>query len=473
MPASKEDFKTGFKVLGGNYLLRVSPDKMRAFLDPQRPNALFPEGEALRQLHEFLKTKGVVFGLYEEPRWENGYLVLAEGKPPERGRDAYLEWFVPVERKEDLEATRIDLRERNAILCVEEGQKIAKLHPPSPGKPGRNVFGEEIPASSGQELHIETNEWVDFDPETGLFVARKAGALKVYPHCIEIHPEFWLDGDVNWDTGNVRFRGEKLVVTGDVKRGFKVEVQGLLEVHGNIEDEAEVVVKGDLLVEGLLHGDRARVFCQGNARIGAIEYARAEIYGDLVITDYTLQARLEVAGNFICTEGVGAVVGGELIAEGGILARVLGSRAHVATYIRAGCNPLLLRRIEEIKAKLHLLTEAKIPLLKAFEKGVQLLKEKKLSRDQIKILEKLKERLSQMLKEEKQFKKQLGRLIREKRRLEQRVKIKITGHIFAGTVIEIGEQKYTVAEDLSGGIFLVQHGQLRYFPLPLPTREED
>ena len=465
MPVLAEDFKRGFKVLGGDYLLLVSPDKMKAFLDPQRPDAPFPEGEPLRQLYEFLKTKGIVFGFCEEPRWENGCLILAEGRPPEKGKDAYLEWFVPVKSHEDLEAPKIDLRERNAILCVEEGQKIAKLHPPTPGKPGRNVFGEEIAPQPGRDLKMDTNEWVSFDPGTKLFTAKKAGVLKVYPQRIEVHPEFWLDGDVNWDTGNVRFRGEKLVITGDVKRGFKLHALGDVEIHGNIEDEAEVVVKGNLLVEGLLHGEKARLICQGNARLGGIEYTPVEIEGDLVVTDYVLQACVRVAGNFICTEGIGAVVGGELTVEGGVLTRILGSRAHVATIIRAGCNPCLLHRLDEIKGKLALLQEEKQPLLRVLETGINLLKEGRLSPEKIRSLKCLKRKLATLLKEERTLKEELERLTKEKKRLEKKVQVKATEHIFAGVVVEIGEEKFTVAQSLGGGIFLLRKGCLRYLPL--------
>ncbi len=339
------------------------------------------------------------------------------------------------------------------------------MHPSTPGQPGKNIFGEEITPQPGRDLEIETNEWVDFDKKTGIFEAKKAGVLKVYPHRIEVHPEFWLDGDINWDTGNVRFRGDKLIVTGDVKRGFKLLAQGDVEIHGNIEDEAEVIVNGNLLVGGLLHGEKAQLICQGEARLGAIEYAQVEIKGNLVVTDYALQACLKVAENFICTEGIGAVIGGELTAGGGILTRILGSRAQVETNIKAGCNPYLLQKIEEIKGKLALLQEEKLPLIRVLEMGIKLLKEGRLSVEKVSSLNSLRKKLASLLKEEKALKKKLGKLEREKRHLESRAQIKATDYIFAGVIIEIGEEKFTVAENMEGGIFLIQKGVLRYFPL--------
>ncbi len=461
----RKDLKKGVKILGGDYLLSVSPDKMCALLEPLKPDAVFPRDEALKQLREFLKTQGIISGLHSEPRFEGGRWVLAEGKPPMRGKDARLEWFVPIDPPDNSEAKKVDLRERNAIICVDEGERIAKLHPPTSGVPGKDIFGEEIPPQRGRELQLETNEWVDFDPETGVFRALKAGVLRVYPSRIEVHPEFWLDGNVDWDTGNVRFRGEKLTITGDVKRGFKLFAQGDVEIHGNIEDETEVVVNGDLLVEGLVHGEGARLLCQGNARLGAIEYARVEVKGDLVITDYALQAEIQVGRNFICTEGVGAVVGGRLTVEGGVLVRILGSRAHVATLIRAGYNHHLAQRIEELESKLLLLREEKEPYLKILKLGIKLLKEGELPRSRMEALARLKKKLALLLEEEKKLQKQLEKLRKTQEHLETKARIKATNRLFPGVTIEVGPGKFTVAEGLPGGVFFLKNGILRYLSL--------
>ncbi len=470
MAGKKDDLCKGIKVLGGKYILKVTPDKLCAYLVPNE-KAAFPDKEAFTQLKEFLKTKGITFGLLNEPVWDEGILIVAKGKEPIPGENSYLEWFVKYKPEEIKDQIRVDLRERGLIRCVRQGQKIAKLHPPTPGVAGKNIFGEEIPPRPGEPLKIETNEWVAFKPEENVFYARKAGVLQVYGNRIEIQPEFYLNGDVNWDTGNIRFFGEKLTVSGDVKRGFKLEAEGQVEILGNVEDEAKIEVNGELLIEGLIHGERAIVWCGGNARLGAIEYAKVKVEKDLVITDYALQAELEVGGDVVCTEGVGAIIGGEARIKGNLFARILGSRAHVPTLVKVGCDEKILNQLELLKEKLVLLESNKKPLSKTLRVGLKMLQEGKLSPEKIKAYQSLKNKFEKLLALEKELLAQKKNLLKSLEALSRNKVVKVSEHVFAGVKIQIGAKTFTVAQDLPGGIFHLLRRQIRYLPLSQKERE--
>ncbi len=445
--------------------MRVTDDHLCAYLVPTDEKVGPPDAEAMAQLKEFLKTKGIVFGLLEDPVWEEERLVLARGKPPENGKDAFLEWFVKYTPEEAGDKPRVDLRERGLIRCVKEGQKIAKLHPPTPGIPGRDIFGQEIPPRPGQELTVKTNEWVAFNPEDHVFYARKAGVLKVLPNQIAIEPEFFLNGDLNWDTGNIRFYGDKLSLSGDVKRGFRLEAEAsTVEILGNVEDETRIFVKGNLLIGGLLHGETSQLYCTGDARIGAIEYAKVKVDQNLVVTDYVLQANLKVGKDLICTEGIGAIVGGEVEAGGSILVQMLGSRANVPTLVKAGFLRDLIQRIEEIKAKLTLLEEQKIPLIRSLRAALPLIKAGQLPEEKIKVYEKIKEKLAQLLAQENALLKEEEELLDRYAQIIKNKIVKVKKTVFAGVKIQIGLKTFTVAQDLPGGVFHILHHQIKFSP---------
>ncbi|WP_456370125.1 DUF342 domain-containing protein [Thermodesulfatator atlanticus] len=461
--ALQNDFpKEGLPVLGDDFRLFLSPDNLLVYLEPTLEKRDITPSE-YETLIAILKEKGVVYGILKEPVWEGEKLILAKGRLPEDGKDARLKWLVNIEQIKkpfDEDAEQIDFREKKNFLCVHYGQEIAEKILATEGLPGVNVFGQELPARSGKDITIKTNEHVGFDEKTNTFYAKQSGVLKVLPGRIEIHPELTIQGDVDWDVGNIRFYGEKLTITGDVKRGFSVLVEGNLEILGNVEDETKVQVYGDLLIEGLVIGEKTKIFCTGQARLGAVEYANLEIQKDLVITDYLLGTHTIVGGDLIVTEGIGAIIGGETYVKGKIIARILGSRAHVETNIKAGYDILLFKEMERVTEDLLNLEKEKIPLLEGLKKGLALLKTKKLSREQIKKLEALKKSLETLLEKEVPLKKKQEELRSKIKDLAKKAEISGTEQVFAGVKLSLGTKKLSINENQKGAKFLLKEGKI-------------
>ncbi len=343
------------------------------------------------------------------------------------------------------------------------GSGTCKASPPTPGVPGQDVFGGTVPASPGKEFQVKTNDFVSFDPKEGLFRAKKAGVFEATPSELKIHPRYRLEGDLGWETGNIRFFGEKLIIGGNVKRGFKLYAEGDIEIEGNVEDEAEVEVKGNLVIKGLVFGEAARVVVEGEAEIGAVEYATVKVGKNLVVKDYLLQARVQVAGNIICTEGIGAIVGGEVEAEGSIFLQTAGSRAQVSTWLKAGYPTRLFKRLEELKMKLLLLEEEKRPLVKVLKSSLNRLKEDP-SPEKVKACEKLGEKLKNILSEEEKLRKEKKALLARIKEMTHQKVVKVLKRAFVGVKIQIGLRTFTVAEELPAGTFCLPKEQIRFIP---------
>ena len=462
MDEIREKLHEGVPVLGGRYRLKVSPDGLCAYLEPAEENVGPPDEEALSELKEFLKTQGIVYGLLDRPLWEGDRLILARGKAPVPGKDGYLELLVKP-KKEEADQLKVDLRERGLVRCVKKGQELGRLHPPTPGVPGRDVFGREVPAPPGKEFRVKTNEFVSFEPKEGLFRAKEAGVFEATPSELKVLPRYQLQGDLGWETGNVRFVGEKLLIGGHVKRGFRLSAEGDVEIEGNVEDEAEVEVRGNLIIKGLVFGEAARVRVEGEAEIGAIEYATVQVGKDLIVKDYILQARVQVVGDVTCTEGIGAIVGGEVAAEGSIFLHTAGSRAQVSTWLKAGHPARLLERLEELKMKLLLLEEEKRPLVKVLRSTLNRLKENP-SPEKVKACEKLGQKLKKLLSEEERLRKEKKALLARIKEMTHQKVVKVSKRVFVGVKIQIGLRTFTVAEDLPAGTFCLPKEQIRFIP---------
>jgi hypothetical protein len=137
------------------FAIRVSDDRMAAFLDISAPIAGAPV--SLAEVLAALERQGVVFGIdQEEIRLvlagqakcgvtEQG-ICLARGLAPVAGRDGRMELRV------GLGAVNTHVE---AADMVRPGQVLAVRVPAEPGIAGRNVLGEEIPARPGEERGFE------------------------------------------------------------------------------------------------------------------------------------------------------------------------------------------------------------------------------------------------------------------------------------------------------------------------------
>jgi len=111
-----------------------------------------------------LGRNGIIFGIKKEAisdflanaKYDTD-LNVAEHLPPEKGVDGRVE----IEVDMDPDATpkvdeygRTDYREIKSFVVVKKGQVLAKRYPPSEGKPGKSVFGEEIKSTIGKDVRL-------------------------------------------------------------------------------------------------------------------------------------------------------------------------------------------------------------------------------------------------------------------------------------------------------------------------------
>ena len=137
-------------------------------------------------------------------------IVLKEGVPPERGPDREIEFLVPSLEEEEMAPIleRVTSNPKiymgipsvkefppsavTKMAIVEKSQAIAKLMSAKTGKPGRDIYGNEIPGFPGNDPEIKIHEGLSWAGDTivtsedGLAEAGKpfdgATHLRVRPH---------------------------------------------------------------------------------------------------------------------------------------------------------------------------------------------------------------------------------------------------------------------------------------------------
>lgn len=163
----------------------VAEDKLSAYLSVHKgkgrgaPLNLKEVGAAIKNSGlaglDFKKISTDMKEFYEGPEFDLTSYVLAEGTPPTPGPDRHAEFAPQFYDDKKTEAARKHLADASdipdiesfdafpvdaitRIAPVEAEQLICTIDPPSPGEPGRDVYGTVIPAADGKAPQIQLHE---------------------------------------------------------------------------------------------------------------------------------------------------------------------------------------------------------------------------------------------------------------------------------------------------------------------------
>jgi hypothetical protein len=190
--------------------------------------------------------------------------VVAEGTPPVPGEDDRVHWFIDEKfLDEEVRGTiAANLRQIVQIPAVEPGQPLAKKIPGTPGVPGKDVYGEDIPPPSSKEIVLRALQGTELSADGCTVLAlisgrprfERSGAICRF----QVLPVYTHSGDVTVATGHLRFQGD-IVIWGNLTEGTLVTAAGSVEVAGNCIGAAitagqSIRVSGNAIQSRLLSG---------------------------------------------------------------------------------------------------------------------------------------------------------------------------------------------------------------------------
>ncbi len=373
---NQQKYYSGIKLSDTDCIFKISKDNLCAWVEGVDSDNIVKVSGLVKNI---IKESGIRYGILNPYELNGTTLLIARGVEPEAGTDGRIEIIASSYLEKQADKETMDPRNLGLIHNVTRGEIIARRIPPTPGKPGQDIFGATIEPKPG--------EWVSFNPGSLVEIvneetltAAASGALKIEDDgTISVTKEWTIDGDVDLSTGHVEFYGEKLVVKGSVLGGFTVETMGNLFIGGNVEDEAIILAGGDIFVNGIIRSQNTMVKTGGGLQCGALEYCRVFVGRDMTVRDYVLNGDCQVHGSAFVKDGKGLVAGGKVMVGGSLEVKNAGTSANVPTFLSAGYDPLLvihheglIKEQEGLAKKLEKIREGLLKLKKIEDSGKKL-----------------------------------------------------------------------------------------------------
>ncbi len=451
--------------------VRVSEDHMRAVarVSPAIWGAPLTKADVLRQLAQL----GVCYGIQNEVIEEmvaNQTLdrewTIALGRPAEKGTNARLE-YQPVllrsgGRPTFLPDGRVDFRELNNIIVVTKGQVLATRIPPTPGTPGRNIYGVELPAVAGKDLIWPMGKGVAV--ENDRLVATEDGQVVLKSGRINVLPVYEISGDVDYSVGNIRFNGN-VHIRGSVKPGFTIQAEGDVKIAGGV-DCATIICGGTLTVGGGIQGqNRGEINVEGDVYCRFIENCKVTAGGTIEVGEDIMHSQV-YAGRSIKVGGrKGLIVGGVIRATDSIECKVLGASLGTPTLLEVGINPALFEQYGQLVAAASRIEDE----LNRLKQGINRLEQLKSTVGSLPPSRQ--ELLNQLQRAYNQRSHELSNITWQLSQQEQAMaaiknaQIKVSEKVYSGVKVTIGKAVYYTREEKAGGTFKLLEGDVVFSTL--------
>lgn len=308
-----------------------------------------------KEIFEALQNEGITSGILEDginsvltdTIRERASVLIAEGKPPQKGKDGWYEYFFRTEinrAPKELADGSLDYQNVEWYEMVKKDQKVAYYHDAEPGIPGYTVKGKVLPGTKGREKRRLSGTGYRLMPDGKTYVSQLKGRIELQGNKLLITKVFVFD-EVTMATGNVN-------------------VDGCVHVKGNVGSNAVVRATGDIVVDGFV--ECARLECKENIYLR--QGVNATVTGGLIKAEgnvvgrffemISVHAKGDIRANScmecdLYTEGQliisgGSLIGGKAYAAQGLAAQNVGNRMGVPTYIRLGAGGDTSEKWEEI-----------------------------------------------------------------------------------------------------------------------------
>lgn len=319
----------------------VADRGIRALVEIDPPAGAAP-AVSVDDVQKILQSRGIVHGIdgqavaqaVERGKTESVRdACVAQGTPPTDGCNG-----------------RIQPDSEGEVVTAEAGRKIAALVPPEPGAPGRDVFGNPVPAKPVTPVSPNVGPNVSFDAHAGVFYAKSSGRVVISGDAINVESLLAIPSDVDITVGDVNFPGE-LVIKGWVRSRMAVTAEKDILIRGGVEDAQVTSSQGSISVQKGIQGrGTGMISAKWDVQCGFIEQATV-IAGGVIRTSSAVGAELAAGECVEVTAGRGVVIGGRIYAGQRVDVRELGAGAGTPTVVQLGISPPDLAALTKLKRR--------------------------------------------------------------------------------------------------------------------------
>jgi uncharacterized protein (DUF342 family) len=388
-------------------------------------------------------------------------IIIAEGQEPRQGSNAHVEYFFetdPNSKPTLKEDGSVDFFHLNNIVHCTAGQLLAKLTPEDRGEPGFTVTGEVVRPHEVKGHAFKKSNNITISEDKLTVTANVDGHVTLVGNEIFVANIYQVE-NVNSATGNIEFEGS-VIVTGNVFSNFSVKAKGNIEVEGVVEG-ASLESGGDIILRRGMKGmGRGTLKAAGNVISQFIENAKVEAGGN-VATDAILHSEITASDEISVTSKKGFITGGRVCAGRLVQVKTLGSQMGSDTIVEVGVDPTTKNRINYLQKHINELNKevkAAQPILHSMAQKIA--QGVKLSPDQIKYVQNLSAENKERTATLEAAMDELDAL-QEKHEKTGAASVIVTGDVYAGTMIVIGDVSMTVQSSMSYCRFIYQGGEVK------------
>ncbi|GGG12196.1 DUF342 domain-containing protein [Paenibacillus abyssi] len=452
----------------------ISQDKLNASLFFLRAEDSFTTTTA--ELEQWIASNGIVFGIdiavldqiakNPKPFFYNK-TVIAKGQSPQDGSNGSIKYIYDMDdhqlKPAELEDGKVDLKEVIQLRNVRRGQLIAEKIPAEAARHGNAVTGEVLFGKDGKEARFKVGKNVVVGPdETSLYAAIDGMITKTDRDKINVFPVYEVNGDVDYNTGNIDFVGT-VVVRGNVLTGFRIKASGDIRIIGGVEG-AELESEGSIeITGGILAGHKGHILAGKNIKSSFIQEGNVFAAEDIIVSQSIMHSNVRAGHNVLCAGAKGLLVGGTVQAGEKVSARTIGNTMSTATTIEVGVKPELRAQLNELRSHLKTLTENLDKTEKALVLLDQLAAAGQLSSDKLAMRIKLTATKRQAADEQTSVKEQIFAI---ERTLDDtdRARVDAVNTVYGGTKIVIGRYTRFVKETVQRVSFRYSEGDIVMTP---------
>ncbi|MED4602708.1 FapA family protein [Paenibacillus validus] len=455
--------------------LTLSDDKLTAYLQFMNCDDKFAVTK--EQLDELIKSHHIVHGIDEDKllaivRDPKSFFftktAIATGQPPAHGQDGQIRLLFDLDgqskRPLEMEDGKVDYKEVTAINNVRKGQLIAERIPAGKGTDGRAVTGETIFAKDGKEARFKPGKNVVSDPDQlALYAAIDGMVTKTDREKINVFPIFEVNGDVDYNIGNIDFVGS-VVIRGSVLPGFRIKAAGDIRITGNV-DGADLEAGGSIeITVGILGHNKAIIRAGKRVKCSFIQDATVEAGEEVLVGQSIMHCQIR-AGKLVACKGTkGLIVGGMIQAGECVIGRTIGNSMSTATVIEVGVLPELRNELQQLRTNLKTLIENFDKTEKALVLLDQLAAAGQLGPDKVAMRIKLNHTKKQVMEEISSLKE---RALEIEKSLEdsERAKVEVISSVYSGTKIVLGRYTKFIKDTSQRVKFQLVDGDIAMLPI--------
>ncbi len=402
--------------------------------------------------------------------------VIARGDPCVPGSDGQIVFNFSTDDEKSFETDddgRVDYRTSNTGKSVTVDQELAILKPHVLGKAGKDVCGDEIRPPEVIEASLKPGENVRISEDGTHFYSEIEGKPVFLNDTLSVSEVLPINGNVDMSVGNIDFHG-CVQIKGDIEDDFTIKAKKSITVGGvigasSIEAGADVVIEG-----GYNAKNKSTLYTKGNLTVKYINEADIKAEGNIYVQNEIINSKIRSLGRVFVEKGT--IVGGEIIALGGVETNTLGSPMGVKTHLLPGVDFKLDDKLRDIDTKLD---EISSEVEKINSRVGPLLRNKarlkSLPPEKLEIVKKTVAHLSKMKKEKEM-------LVNEKDELRQKSsesaipEVTVKQTLFPGIQIRIGDSQKEIKKEHKGPLSLTEdyeYGTIKIGTVKKNLRKEE